>query len=166
MGIEYLKPANSSNIDINRLTQSAEKSGKPSGGKKAESNAEDKLIISSEARNLQHTDKVVKAALSEMPEIREDKVLAARERMSAGDYFSEDGLEDAADSLISQFSKASRKAEESTLKVLLNKMEEEPEIRRGQIQEAADKQAAGFYNSEDSLKKTSERLWIPPIYRK
>ncbi len=166
MSIEYLKPTNSSNIDINRLTQSAEKTGKPSGGKKAEGSTEDKLSISSEARNLQHTDMVVKTALSEMPEIREDKLQAVRERMASGDYFSKDGLEDTADSLISQFSKASRRAEESTMKVLLNKMDEEPEIRQNQVQDAAAKKAVGFYNSDESIKQTGERLWIPPVYRR
>jgi len=166
MNIEYLKTANSNNIDVNRLMQSAEKTGKSSSNSQTSESAEDKLSISTEARDLQHTDVAVKTALSGMPEVREEKLLAVREKLNSGHYFSEENLDDTADSLIAEFSKSSRRAEESTLKVLLNKIDEEPEIRQSAVKDASAKSAAGFYNTEESIRMSAEKLWLPPIHRR
>lgn len=166
MNIEYLRSTASNNLELGKLKQSAEKTGKPAGGSEIKGASDDKLSISSQARSLHNTDMRVRERLSELPEVRQERIAAVKERLQSGYYLSEEGTEDSAEAFVAGFSKASRRDEESTLKVLLNKLDEEPEIRKADVDRASERNAAGYYNQEEPMKQTADRLWIPPLYRK
>lgn len=166
MNVERLKASEANRLELNKLKQSAEKTSP--GGKDIKSVGEsgaDKLSISSEARNLQHTDQAVKSKLSQMPEVRSDKIMAVRERLSQGFYNSDDVLTKSADAFIQQSAEASHKADEATISALLNKLDQEPEIREKEVESALQRKNSGYYNTEEPIRKTAEKLWIPPLER-
>jgi len=166
MNVEHLGASEANRLELNKLKQSAEKTSP--GGKDTISVGEsgaDKLSISSEARNLQHTDQAVKSKLSQLPEVRSDKIMAVRERLNQGYYASDDVLTKSADAVIQQSAEASHKADEATISALLNKLDQEPEIREKEVESALQRKNSGFYNTEEPIRKTAEKLWIPPLER-
>jgi len=166
MNVEHLGASEANRLELNKLKQSAEKTSP--GGKdniSVGNDGTDKLSISSEARNLQHTDQAVKSKLSQMPEVRSDKIMAARERLNQGYYTSDDVLTKSADAVIQQSAEASRKADEATISALLNKLDQEPDIREKEVETAIQRKDSGYYNTEEPIRKTADKLWIPPIYR-
>ena len=166
MNIEYLKSTASNRLELGKLKQSAEKTGKPVDSSEIETASNDKLSISSQARSLHNTDVRVREKLSELPDIRQERISAVQERLRSDYYLSKEGEGDSAEALIAGFSKASRRDEKSTLRVLLNKLDEEPEIRKPEVERASERSAAGYYNQDEPMKQTADRLWIPPLYRK
>lgn len=164
--IEYLKPSPSANPELGKILQSVDKSApKPSQtSSPASSDTVDKLSISSEARGLQHTEQVVRAELNSIPDVRLDKIRAAREKILSGFYNSEKGISAAADSLLDTKLTAEVK-ETADVDALLNKIDKKTNVRQENIDLAKERNEAGYYNREDTLKTTADKLWIPPLYR-
>ena len=166
MDIGYLKPTAPANTELQKLKQSAEKlNGANTRTDGTNSENADKLSISNEARSLHHTEQVVQAELKMMPDVRQDRVEAAKNRLQNGFYSSDENLPEITDALLNQFSKAARKPEESAAEVLLNMSDELPEIRPGQVEQALQRKDDNFYNGDEQIRKTSENLWIPPLER-
>ncbi len=166
MNIEYLKSTGANGLEINRLSQSAEKSAKSTGEAAKDGQPKDKLSISQEAKILHRTDTVVRSKLNELPDIREDRIRAVKERLNSGFYLSDECMEETASAVVNESSKSSRRFEESTIKILLNKLDEIPEVRDAEISRAAERKDRNFYNNEETMNKTAERIWMPPQYRK
>ena len=167
MNVEHLGTTEANRLELNKLKQSAEKTSAPvKGNNSVKQGGEDKLSISSEARNLQHTDQAVKSKLNQMSDIRPDLVEAIRGRLKSGYYNNDEVLAQSADAVIQQSSKSSRKPEESTINVLLNKLDEEPAVRQNEMNTASGRVESGFYDTEEPIRKTAEKLWIPPIDRR
>ena len=166
MNVEHLKASEANRLELNKLKQSAEKTSPGSKDNNAVGKSSaDILSISSEARNLQHTDQAVKSKLSQMPDVRSDKIMAVRERLSQGFYSSDDVLTKSADAVIQQSTETSQKADEATISALLNRMDQEPDIREKEVESAVQRKNSGFYNTDEPIRKTAEKLWIPPIDR-
>ncbi|MBC8278283.1 MAG: flagellar biosynthesis anti-sigma factor FlgM [FCB group bacterium] len=166
MNVEHLTASEANRLELNKLKQSAEKTSP--GGKdniSVGNDGTDKLSISSEARNLQHTDQAVKSMLSQMPDVRSDKIMAIQERLSQGHYNSDDVLTKSADAVIRLSAESSRKTDESAIKAILNKLDQEPGIREKEVETAIQRKDSGYYNTEEPIRKTAEMLWIPPINR-
>ncbi|NQS97828.1 MAG: flagellar biosynthesis anti-sigma factor FlgM [candidate division Zixibacteria bacterium] len=166
MNIEYLRSNSAAKTNVQELKQSAEKTaGKDASQEIVNGNGSDRLSISSEARHLQHTDQVVRSEIKKLPDIRSEKVEAVLSRMKEGYYSSDEAVEHIADAIINHSSKAARKPEESTARVLLNLSDELPETRQTEVAAAKERSAANFYNNEEPLRKASDKLWIPPMER-
>jgi CMP-2-keto-3-deoxyoctulosonic acid synthetase len=168
MSIEnVLRPGNSKYIEINQLKQSAEKTA----GKNAETiiqNGEggDRLSISQEARDLHHTDLLVREELGRLPDIREEKVKEVIDRIKNNSYDNVEIIAKTADAILLQSSQANRIVAEPVIKKLFASSVQMPEIRQEQIDKAKERKEGEFYNQEEPIRKASDNLWIPPLQRK
>jgi hypothetical protein len=102
MNVGHLRSSSTNNVDVNRLTQSAEKISPLGNGRQQIDNgvSGDKLTISQEARELLSADKDLQQRLENLPEFRPEKVELATNRVNNGYYNRESVIGRTADKLI------------------------------------------------------------------
>ncbi|MBC8205146.1 MAG: flagellar biosynthesis anti-sigma factor FlgM [FCB group bacterium] len=114
---------------------------------------------------MQHTDKVVRDKLAVIPDVRMEKVQAAKAKLSEGFYNRGENIEEAADAFLKQSPAADEVRTKAAVNELMNKMDELPEARNEEVSNAKNRAYLGEYNREEPIRKVSDNLWIPPLKR-
>jgi anti-sigma28 factor (negative regulator of flagellin synthesis) len=164
MDINHIRPDPSKNTDINKLKSSAEKPAPNSINEETRASASnaDQLIISEQARDLQHTDQALKTALKDLPDIRPEKVQSAKLKATEGFYSQDDTLSQVADSLLNEKLPSSTDAYSS---LTLKQAPKSAEVRDEKVALSRTRKESNFYDQNEPLLKTAENLLKPPIER-
>lgn len=165
MAVGSIRPTPPKNADLQRLTQTSDKLS-PSASQNGSIDDEypDLVSISRQARSLHNTDKAVRGALDAIPDIRKQKLAEVLKNVNSGKYFSDESIGKSVDALLDD--KLSQTQREKHLAdIIIDKADKEPDVRNEMVAMAARRKAEKFYETDSVVKKTVDKLWIPPLDR-
>lgn len=118
----------------------------------------DAVQISKRARALSREFQDLKARASEASPESLARIEAAKERIANGFYFQEDTLDKVADKLLASDSIRSVIQSERPQKTAATITRDVPDVRSDMVQLARHRQATGFYQQQDVLSVTADRV--------
>lgn len=118
----------------------------------------DEVQISKHAQALSREFQDLKNRASEPSPESLARIEAAKERVANGFYFREDTLDKVADKLLASDSIRSVIQSEQSRNAAATIAQDVPEVRSDKVQLARNRQATGFYQQQDVLSVTADRV--------
>lgn len=137
------------------------KESTPAKGESGSKLKTDTVTISEQARSMQRTEsemQVLKSRLESDPDIREDKVLAAKAKVDGGTLLSGKVVEQTAEAIMKSGSLADIVKGKELMARLAAVEDELPDSRQSKLDQVRQKMEAGFYNSPEVTGHVAARI--------
>jgi len=121
----------------------------------------DTVVISEQARSMQRTEaemKAWKSRLASDPGLREDKVVAAKDKVDSGKLLNGEVVEQTAEAIIKKGSLTDIVKGKELLALLVGQEDEISETRQSKLDEVKQKMESGFYNSQEVTEHVAGKI--------